>query len=328
MRLETMLRVYFLQNWYALSDPIAEETLFGSEAMRRVAGIEFGDDRVRDATHHLLHLPSSGAARADREALCRGERASGRHGHYAALGHAEGCDNHRRALIDEEQGRDARPPKMSSAKKGNCWFFGMKARMDVDADSGVTHSLDTSNARSTTARSGPTRAMSTPSARPRSSGRARFGVPCARRLGHCTRSTRIPIASSRWCGQRSSIRSGDQTSVWPCEGQLLRPRQERGPALHAVRARYPGRDGEVRSFGEIGSDAASVRRLVRKLERPGARLRFCYEAGPTGYGLKRLIETLGRECAVIAPSLIPRRPGERVKTNRRDAVKLARLFRR
>lgn len=57
------------------------------------------------------------------------------------------------------------------------------------------------------------------------------------------------------------------------------------------------------------------------------RLRFCYEAGPTGYGLKRQIESLGHECAVIAPSLIPRRPGERVKTNRRDAVKLARLFR-
>ena len=56
-------------------------------------------------------------------------------------------------------------------------------------------------------------------------------------------------------------------------------------------------------------------------------MRFCYEAGLTGYGLKRQIEELGHECAVIAPSLIPRRPGEPVKTNRRDAVKLARLFR-
>lgn len=59
---------------------------------------------------------------------------------------------------------------------------------------------------------------------------------------------------------------------------------------------------------------------------PGVRLRFCYEAGPTGYGLKRLIEALGHNCAVTAPSLIARRPGERVKTNRRDAVKLARLY--
>jgi transposase len=96
---------------------------------------------------------------------------------------------------------------------------------------------------------------------------------------------------------------------------------------HAVAIAEAGREGEVRSFGEIGSDAASVRRLVRKLEHPGVRLRFCYEAGPTGYGLKRQIEALGHDCAVIAPSLIPRRPGERVKTNRRDAVRLARLFR-
>ncbi len=88
-----------------------------------------------------------------------------------------------------------------------------------------------------------------------------------------------------------------------------------------------GRDGEVRSLGEIGSDAASVRRLVRKLEGRHTRLRFCDEAGSTGYGLTRQIEALGHDCAVIAPSLIPRRRGERVKTNRRDAVKLARLFR-
>lgn len=96
---------------------------------------------------------------------------------------------------------------------------------------------------------------------------------------------------------------------------------------HAVAVAESGRDGEIRSHGAISSDPSAVRRLVRKLERPGVRLRFCYEAGPTGYGLKRQIEELGHECAVIAPSLIPRRPGERVKTNRRDAVKLARLFR-
>jgi transposase len=54
---------------------------------------------------------------------------------------------------------------------------------------------------------------------------------------------------------------------------------------------------------------------------------FCYEAGPTGYGLYRLVTALGHDCAVVAPSLIPRRPGERVKTNRRDAVALAKLLR-
>jgi transposase len=56
-------------------------------------------------------------------------------------------------------------------------------------------------------------------------------------------------------------------------------------------------------------------------------LHFCYEAGPTGYGLYRQIGELGHECTVVAPSLIPKKPGERVKTNRRDAVTLARLLR-
>lgn len=54
---------------------------------------------------------------------------------------------------------------------------------------------------------------------------------------------------------------------------------------HAVAVAEGGRKGEVRPYGEIGADAASVRRFVRKLERPDVRLRFCYEAGPTGYGL-------------------------------------------
>src|SRR6516165_10614504 len=54
---------------------------------------------------------------------------------------------------------------------------------------------------------------------------------------------------------------------------------------------------------------------------------FCYEAGPTGYGLYRQVRALGHDCIVVAPSLVPKRPGERVKTNRRDAVTLARLLR-
>ena len=54
---------------------------------------------------------------------------------------------------------------------------------------------------------------------------------------------------------------------------------------------------------------------------------FCYEAGPTGYGLHRWIEELGHECLVAAPSLIPSKPGDRVKTNRRDALNLAKLLR-
>ena len=67
---------------------------------------------------------------------------------------------------------------------------------------------------------------------------------------------------------------------------------------HAVAIAESGPDGEVRFFGEFGSDMASARRFLRKVEQPDRRLRFCYEAGPTGYGLQRLIEGLGHECAV------------------------------
>ena len=88
-----------------------------------------------------------------------------------------------------------------------------------------------------------------------------------------------------------------------------------------------GRSGEVRFFGDIGSAPAMVERMVKKLAERHHKLRFCYEAGPTGYGLHRQITALGHECIVVAPSLIPQRPGERVKTNRRDAVSLAKLHR-
>jgi transposase len=88
-----------------------------------------------------------------------------------------------------------------------------------------------------------------------------------------------------------------------------------------------GRDGEVRFFGDIDSTPEAVERLVRKLEKRYRRLCFAYEAGPTGYGLQRQIVALRHDCAVVAPSLIPKRPGERVKTNRRDALSLARLHR-
>src|SRR3954470_8426860 len=88
-----------------------------------------------------------------------------------------------------------------------------------------------------------------------------------------------------------------------------------------------GRQGDVRFLGDVDHTPEAVRRLVTKLAGKYGRLLFCYEAGPTGYGLQRQICALGHDCAVIAPSLIPKRPGERVKTNRRDALTLARLHR-
>ena len=88
-----------------------------------------------------------------------------------------------------------------------------------------------------------------------------------------------------------------------------------------------GRQGEVRFLGDIDNTPDVVKRLVNKLAGKYQQLLFCYEAGPTGYGLHRQITALGHDCSVIAPSLIPKRPGEHVKTNRRDALTLARLHR-
>ena len=88
-----------------------------------------------------------------------------------------------------------------------------------------------------------------------------------------------------------------------------------------------GRGGDVRYLGEIDTTEAATRKLVTKLAAKYRQLTFCYEAGPTGYGLYRLIRKLGHDCIVAAPSLIPKKPGDRVKTNRRDAVGLVKLLR-
>jgi transposase len=96
---------------------------------------------------------------------------------------------------------------------------------------------------------------------------------------------------------------------------------------NAVAIAEGGRGGEVRFLGEFPATEAAMRKLIAKLGAKYSRLTFCYEAGPTGYGLYRLIKSLGHECIVAAPSLIPKKPGDRVKTNRRDAVGLTKLLR-
>ena len=85
-------------------------------------------------------------------------------------------------------------------------------------------------------------------------------------------------------------------------------------------------DGEVRSLGTIANRAESIRKLVNKLG-SFEQLRACYEAGPTGYVLYWQLTQLGVECAVIAPTLVPVKAGDRVKTDRRDAERLARSHR-
>jgi transposase len=96
---------------------------------------------------------------------------------------------------------------------------------------------------------------------------------------------------------------------------------------NAIAIAEAGRDGEVWYLGEVDASPEGMRKVVAKLAGKFGKLSFCYEAGPTGYGLYRLIVELGHACTVVAPSLIPRKPGDRVKTNRRDAVTLAKLLR-
>jgi transposase len=88
-----------------------------------------------------------------------------------------------------------------------------------------------------------------------------------------------------------------------------------------------GRDGEVRSYGTIESDPVHISKMLKRMATHGKSLHFCYEAGPCGYGLYRQIIEAGHMCVIAAPSMIPNKSGERVKTDRLDAIKLARLLR-
>jgi transposase len=96
---------------------------------------------------------------------------------------------------------------------------------------------------------------------------------------------------------------------------------------NAVAIAEGDRTGEVRFLGEIDASPMATAKLVKKLASKYQRLTFCYEAGPTGYGLYRQIRNLGHECIVAAPSKVPKKPGDRVKTNRLDAMSLARSLR-
>ena len=91
----------------------------------------------------------------------------------------------------------------------------------------------------------------------------------------------------------------------------------------------PSDSAEVRRWGVIGGTHEHVARFIKQLQaaHPGAALKFCYEAGPRGFPLVRLLRGLGHECILVCPSRVPRRPGDRVKTDRRDADQLARLYR-
>jgi len=88
-----------------------------------------------------------------------------------------------------------------------------------------------------------------------------------------------------------------------------------------------GRDGEVRHYGKIAGDLEALAKVVTALRAPGRRLRFVYEAGPCGFGIHRYLTRHDEDCVVVNPSSMPKRSGDRIKTDRRDADALARLHR-
>ena len=98
-------------------------------------------------------------------------------------------------------------------------------------------------------------------------------------------------------------------------------------ATIAVAVAEGARGGEVRELGNFLNRPDHIGKLVARLAKGGRSLSFCYEAGPCGYGLYRQLTGLGHECMVVAPSLIPMKAGDRVKTDRRDALMLAKLHR-
>ena len=95
----------------------------------------------------------------------------------------------------------------------------------------------------------------------------------------------------------------------------------------AVAVAEDGHNREIRSHGTIENTPTHFDKLLKRLSASKKELRFCYEAGPCGYRLYRQIIGAGHQCMVVAPSSVPTKPGDRVKTDRLDAIKLARLFR-
>jgi len=95
----------------------------------------------------------------------------------------------------------------------------------------------------------------------------------------------------------------------------------------AIALAEEGREGEVRRYGTIPGDLDSLDKVVRKLVSKGSILHFVYEAGPCGYEIYRHLTVQGFDCMVVAPSMIPKKSGNRIKTDRRDAAELSRLYR-
>lgn len=140
MPLATMLRIYFMQQWYALSDPAMEDALYEVESMRRFAGLDLTDDAMPDETtilkfRHLLekHALTGQMMNTINDTLeARGLLLKGGTMVDATIIHAPPSTKNR----DKQ-----RDPEMHQTKKGNQWYFGMKAHIGVDAESGLVHTV-------------------------------------------------------------------------------------------------------------------------------------------------------------------------------------------
>lgn len=143
--LERMLRIHFLQQWYALSDPAVEEALYDSAAMRRFVGIDLGRESAPDETtvckfRHLLE--KHGLAERVFEAVSQHLRDQGLQLSQGTIVDATILG----APSSTKNRAKARDPQMHQTKKGNQWYFGMKAHIGVDARTGLVHSVTTTAA--------------------------------------------------------------------------------------------------------------------------------------------------------------------------------------
>ena len=140
MPLERMLRIYCLQQWYAMSDPAMEEALYDVEPMRRFAGIDLQDDAVPDETT-ILNF---------RHLLERNRLTEAIFNAVAKLLEQKKLLLHHGTIVDAtiipappstKNAKRERDPEMSPTKKGNTWHFGMKAHIGVDAKTGIVHTV-------------------------------------------------------------------------------------------------------------------------------------------------------------------------------------------
>ena len=141
--MEQMLRIYFMQNWFDLSDPQAEDSLYDIESMRRFAGLELAEDAIPDESTILALSPPFGEASAHRADLCRDPNFAGREAVVAQV-----RDDHVTIIAappSTKNAAEARDPEMHQTKKGKDWHFGMKAHVGTDRR-GIVHSLSTTAA--------------------------------------------------------------------------------------------------------------------------------------------------------------------------------------